>query len=158
MGDAQNIVMENAQIIFRNFKGEAGPFNNPGDRNFCVVLTPEQAEILREDGWNVKFPEPKEDGDVRDPYLPVAVKYNHYPPNINVITSAGRQHLGEDTVDMLDWADIASVDLTIRPYNWEAAGNTGVKAYVKSMFVILNEDPLERKYALQEAERNQAQD
>jgi hypothetical protein len=55
--------------------------------------------------------------------------------------------LGEDECILLDWADILTVDLIIRPYHWNVNGRTGVKAYLKSIFVVINEDYLELKYA-----------
>jgi hypothetical protein len=56
----------------------------------------------------------------------------------------------EDTVEILDWADIDNVDLMIRPYDWaikrgkdEASGR---KAYLQSLYITIIEDPLQLKY------------
>jgi hypothetical protein len=48
---------------------------------------------------------------------------------------------------MLDWADITNVDMIIRPFSWEVQGKTGIKAYLKSIFVTIQEDALEIKYS-----------
>ena len=64
-----------------------------------------------------------------------------------MITSKGRVELGEEECILLDWADIDKVDLIIRPYHWNVNGRTGVKAYLKSIFVVIHEDYLELKYA-----------
>ena len=55
------------------------------------------------------------------------------------------------TIDSLDYVEILNVDLTITPYVWEANGNSGVKAYLGTMYVTIAEDPLDAKYADEEA-------
>jgi hypothetical protein len=144
------VVMENVRIIFRNFKGREGRFNREGDRGFSVLLDDDTAKKMERDGWNVKYLRPREGDEEnrRQPHLPVTIKYGKgRPPLIVMITSRGRTNLSEDEVDILDWADITNVDLIVRPYEWVVSGNTGLKAYLKSMFVTIEEDYLERKYS-----------
>ena len=143
------ISIENAQIGFRNFSGRGDMYNAEGQRNFCVFLDEETAHALAEDGWNVKWPKNMTEDDTRQPHLQVSIKYSPYPPNIVMVTqSNGKQKLTEETIGLLDDADIETVDLRIRPYNWTLQdGRTGVKAYVKDMYVVIQEDPFAYKYA-----------
>jgi hypothetical protein len=141
-----NIVIENARIGFRNFSGNAGKFNPAGRRNFCVFLDPKLGSVLENDGWNVRWLQPRDEADEQTPYLQVAVSYENISPKIVLVTKKGKTVLEDDTVNLLDWAEIESVDLIIRPYNWEVQGKSGVKAYVKSMYVTIVEDEFESKY------------
>jgi hypothetical protein len=76
----------------------------------------------------------------------VAVSFGKNPPRIVLITSRGKTNLDESMVSLLDWADIENVDMIVRPYNWDVNGKTGIKAYVKSLYVTIREDELELKY------------
>lgn len=146
----ETLLIEDADIMFRNFAGREQTFNSEGDRNFCVMLDsrPDLVERLTKDGWNVKYLKPREEGDEPRPYLQVKVSYGKgRPPRCVMITSRQRTDLGADEVAILDVVDIKKVDLIIRPYSWEVNGKQGVKAYLKTIMVTLNEDELERKYA-----------
>ena len=146
MARNNNVTIENARIIFRNFSGKEDRYNRAGDRNFCVVLTEEVAEDLVKDGWNVNWLEPREEGDDRQAFLKVTVKFGKNPPRIMVVTERGKKSLDEDGVNLLDWAEINNVDLIIRPYDWDINGKTGRTAYLNSIYVTIEEDPLEAKY------------
>lgn len=142
----KNIIIEDARIGFRNFSGKEGKYNPAGRRNFCVFLDSKIAEELIGDGWNIRYLEPRDPDDDKQAYLQVAVNFSNIPPKIIVITSKNKTTLEESTVNMLDWAEIENVDLIIRPYNWDVNGKSGVKAYIKSMYVTLVEDEFEKKY------------
>lgn len=141
-----NVVLENARIGFRNFSGAEGKFNKEGDRNFVVFLEPEIAEQMARDGWNIKQLNPRDEDDAPQAYIQISVGYKGRPPKIVMVTGKGKTPVDESMVSILDWAEIETSDLIIRPYEWEVNGKTGVKAYLKSLFVTLVEDELDRKY------------
>lgn len=148
MAQLEKHMIENAHVIFRNFAGREMTFNSEGDRNFCILLDSKVADDLKSQGWNIKYLRAREEGDEPQAYIQVAVNYKKgRPPRVVIITSRGRLDLGADEVEMLDYADIKNVDVIINPYPWEVNGNKGVKAYLKSAFVTINEDELELKYS-----------
>jgi hypothetical protein len=147
------VSIEGTRIMFRNFAGKEGQFNRAGDRNFAVPLDPETATRMVEDGWNVKQLRPREEGDQPQDYVQVSVSYKNKAPRVILVTSRGRTELKEDELDILDYAEIANVDLILNPYKWviPARGKdeekSGVKAYLKAIYITLREDEFEKKYA-----------
>lgn len=141
-----NIVVENARLIFKNFAGEESKFNRAGNRNFCVILDGDSAEDLRQMGWNVKALKPREDEDEPTYYLQVTVAFGNFPPKVVMISGKTKTVLDEESIDTLDYAEIANVDLIIRPYHWEVNGKEGIKAYLKTMYVTIEQDVFAGKY------------
>jgi hypothetical protein len=142
------VLMESVRIIFRNFRGEPGPYNQEGRRSFAVLLDETVAQTLAADDWNVKWLKPRSEEEEEAPqaYLPVAIRFDVYPPRVVLITSRGRTNLDDGSIEMLDWADIVNVDLIVRGNPWEVNEKRGLKAYVQSMYVTIEEDALEMKY------------
>jgi hypothetical protein len=150
MAEGKTFMVENARLIFRNFAGKEGQYNREGDRNFSVILDPKTARVMEKDGWNVKYLTAREEGEDNTPYIQVAVNFKNRPPRVVMITSSGRTNLNEESVEVLDWADIRVADLIARAYDWVVNGKSGTKAYLQSLFVTIEEDELERKYAVME--------
>jgi hypothetical protein len=145
---AKTFMVENANLIFRNFTGKEGQYNREGVRNFAVTLDPKVADRMLNDGWNVRFLASRDEGEPDTPYIQVEVNFKNRPPRVVMLTDTSRTNLDEQTVEVLDWADIRTADLIARAYEWTVNGKSGIKAYLQSLFVTIEEDALERKYAV----------
>lgn len=143
--------IDDARIIYRNFRGEGSKFNREGDRNFALIIPNEEmADALAKEGWNVKIKPPREEGDDPFIFLPVKVKFNDRGPQVYLVTGARRNRLDEETVGMIDDIDICAVNLDVRPYDWEVNGKTGRTAYLQSIEVIQEIDRFAARFAEEE--------
>lgn len=139
--------IDDARIIYRNFSGAPSKFNREGDRNFAVVITDENAaNALIDEGWNVKVRAPREEGEMPFMYLPVKVKFNDRGPQVYLQTNDNLNRLDEESVGVLDNVDIISVDLDIRPFDWDVNGRTGRTAYLQSMKVTQQVDRFAERF------------
>ena len=140
--------IDDARIIFKNFEGRGDKFNREGDRNFSLLIEDENtANALIKEGWNVKIKPGREEGD--DPFmrLPVKVKFTDSGPNVYLVTGNRRNELDEESIGCLDNIEIESVDMDIRPYDWEVNGRTGRTAYLQSMEVVQRIDRFAARYS-----------
>jgi hypothetical protein len=153
---ARNVLeIEDARIIYRNFAGVGSKYNREGDRNFAVIIPNEEiCNELVENGWNVKIKPPRDEDDSPFMYLPVKVKFNSRGPAAYVRSGKSVQRLTEETIGMLDEIDIASVDMDLRPYDWEVNGKTGRSAYLQAIDVEQNIDRFGARYADSDELRN----
>lgn len=142
----KNLVVENGRIAFRNFAGEESKYNRKGNRNFCVIFDKEQGEELLAQGWNMKLLQARNEDEEDSYMLQVTVAYGKISPKIYLISGRKKTLMDEDSVGIIDYAEIETVDMVIRPYNWEVNGKTGVKAYIKDMYVVIREDIFTNKY------------
>lgn len=147
----EDIIIENAHLLpgaFKNFSGRPDKYNRAGSRSFCVAIDDENlAKKLIDDGWNIRILAPRDEDESPRYYIQVQVSFENKPPRIVMLTGRNRTNLDEESVDCLDYAEMLNVDLTISPYNWEVNGKTGVKAYLRNMYVTIREDRLAEKYA-----------
>lgn len=144
------LYMENVRIIFKNFSGKEGPYNEEGVRSFnAIIEDPDLANRLMEDGWNVK-PLKNDDPTAEQEWtLPVAVSYKKIPPLVEMLMGDRKVSLTEDNVGELDYHRILSADVFIAPsvYTSRITGRDQVKAYLRSMAVNVELDPIAAKYA-----------
>lgn len=143
----EDLIIENGQIIFRNFSGKESKYNREGCRNFCVVIgESDLTQKLMDDGWNVRSLPPRDEDEDLKYYLPVTVNFMNIPPKVLMITRKSKIRLTEESVDSLDFAEIKNADIVIRPYHWNVNEKTGIKAYLKSLYITIDEDAFAEKY------------
>ena len=143
--------IDDARIIYRNFSGAGSKYNREGDRNFAVIIPEkEMADALIAEGWNVKVKPPRDEDDDPFMFLPIKVKFNDRGPNAYLQTGARMNRLDEESIACLDDVDIISVDMDVRPYDWEVNGKAGRTAYLQSIKVIQEIDRFAARYAEEE--------
>lgn len=139
--------IDDARIIYRNFAGRGSKYNREGDRNFSLLIEdPETAEALAKDGWNVKIKPARDEDDTPFMQLPIKLKFTDRGPNVYLQSGNKRIKLDEESVACLDDIDILSVDMDIRPYDWDVNGKTGRTAYLHSMCVTQEVDRFADRY------------
>jgi hypothetical protein len=154
-GPKNPFYLDDRPVIFPWFSGKETPMNRAGDRNFGVVLTPQQADELVKAGYNVKSRRPKgEDGqpDMSAPetlYLKCKINFNsNKPPRVVLVTCIDdvckRTPMDDVNVALLDRQDIDHVDVKITPYDREASDTR--TAYVQNLYVFVNLDKLDARH------------
>lgn len=172
-----DLTFEGAKIVFRNFAGVGNQFNREGARNFSIVIPSVDAALaLYDAGWNVGVKAQKQEdkdairatNDLKERiqilsdrgvlddalfHLKTTVNFNSKrPAEIFLITEVGKKpvKLDENTVAQLDLADIVSCDIIVSPYAWTSPRGSGITAYLKTMYVLIQQDPFAAKYAYDE--------
>lgn len=140
--------INNARLVYRNFQGRGDKFNREGDRNFSVVIPSQEiADKLAADGWNLKVKPARDDQELPFITLPVKIKFNDRGPACYLVANSNMTRLSEDMVGILDDIDIESVDLDIRPYDWEVNGKRGRTAYLQGISVVQKVDRFAERFA-----------
>ena len=146
----ENLKLENATIGrggFRNFSGEKTRYNRDGKRTFTVILEEELGHRLEEEGWHIRYREPQAEGEPTIALLTVEVRFGEYPPKVIMIVGEDKTPLDETNIDILDTAEIVRADMVIRPYNWTVDDNSGTKAYLKTLYVTVEDDDFGGRYS-----------
>ena len=157
IGPRDLLQIDDAKICYRNFRGEAGMYNDEGDRSFSLIIPNQEiADMLMENknrydvGWNVKISQPREEGAMPFMHLPVKVKFNDRGPKVYLISGNNKRLLQEDKIEMLDYIDIRSVDMDIAPHDGEARFGAFRKAYLRAIYVTQEVDRFAARFAEEE--------
>lgn len=165
------ILIENAVLINRNFKGEERRHpetkkivNSKGATNFCVALSEEVADFLMEyripkdpaRAFNVQVKPAKDrDGNIieGDPLIFIQVKITYpeaYPdlhPEITQFSSKGREKITKETLHELDRVYINNADVKFRPRPYTMDdGRIGLTAYLTKLNFDILEDDMDTKW------------
>lgn len=139
--------IDDAKIIFKNFEGRGDKFNREGDRNFSLLIEdPDTADAMVKKGWNVRIKPGRDEDEGPFMRLPVKVKFTDYGPNVYLNSAGNVTKLDEEMIGCLDNIDIESVNMDIRPYDWDVNGRTGRTAYLQSMEVVQRIDRFAARY------------
>lgn len=146
------VLIDDAKILWPNFAGARGRYNQEGDRNFRVVVDDQEiADALMDRGCNLKIKESEEPGDLPFMYFEVKVSYRFDPPVVYLRSGSSRVQLNEDTIGTLDRVDMLRVDLDIKfGREWTQNGITARTAYLDKMEVIQEVDRFAARYAEEE--------
>lgn len=142
-----NIVLSDTRVFFRNFSGNVSQYNRAGARTFACELPVDFAQQLVSDGINVKYSKDA-DGfpDPERPFISVKVRYDVKPPKIFLVEGNTKTLLSEETVGILDSADIVRADLVITPAFYDVNGNTGFSNYLKTAYFTIEADEFADRY------------
>lgn len=139
----------NCHLMFSNFEGKEGRYNDEGARNFNIRLNQKDADYLTDEGFRVR-PVPPKDPDAEPLFLlKVNVMFKDDPkdsrnPKILLKNNHGNKKLDENSVQILDWADIENVNVSINPYN--SPKNDHTTAYLNMLIAQMHEDPFEAEF------------
>lgn len=163
--------IDDARMMFPNFEGREEKYNHRGDKNFVLAIDERELyaeevkslmerypyfeledgmmlhDVLMALGWNVRIKPPREEGDSYFITLGVKVKFNDRGPDVYLKSGDNPVlELDEEGAGCLDNMDILSVDMDIRPYDWEINGKEGRTAYLQSIHVVQRVNRFAQRY------------
>lgn len=142
------IELEDVKVkwAFSHFDGREDTYNGEGDHNFTIMLSDEDADRLREDGWAIRTMPGYEEGDPPENLLKVKISYKYEAPKIFLIK--GERKLRADERDLRDIRrdTCEQLDVIIRPSRWVNGKNSGITAYVKELYAKVKVSRFSEKY------------
>ena len=133
------LIVKDAAILFSNFAGNPDTYHpNGGNRVFNLVLSDQFADILKNEGWNVKGRE-NQDGDIT--YM-TEIRVNmesNWPPMVVLYSEfRGRKTstvLDVDSIGRLDSGRYSNIKMAINPHEHNV-GQYKVKGYLRELRLI----------------------
>lgn len=144
------LILNNANIGYKNFGGRVNPMNKYGERSFVIFFDDEEAKMMEDQGWNIKWPKEKLDNpeSEKQAFLPVKIRFktrDGRPTSLKIVKIVGDNHslLGEEDAGDLDKVRLLNVDLRIRPFEFEPGRYS---AFLDTLYATVEMDPFMEKY------------
>ena len=153
----KSLVIKDAEIYFKNFRGKELPIYNPsGKRTFCVRIDGRKAKKLKKEGWAIKEVYINKSQTKKRWILPVTIYDTWADTKLNSQAIQHTRHLprssrsskefaiigNEDlrlckqlshhSMGLLDIANITNSQMVIRGYEWDVNGKQGIKAFLRT--------------------------
>lgn len=145
--DGREVTIENLtndDLIYRNFRGEGGAYNQEGKRNFNVVIRDEEvANRLADMQFRIKQ-KFNEDGAW---VLKIHVNFlSKYPPEVTYVNGRKMEHIGESTAYILDKKKAECVDIRFIGSKSKKSRDEFLDAYLDSLYFVGKIDILKDKW------------
>lgn len=144
-------VIRNVEMIYPNFEGRKGIYNDSGKRNFKIVLDDDTAKMLKDNGWtSVTYKQSKNDPDVGRWEMKVNVRFDKFPPRIVLTNSSGHRFLNEENAGLIDHLKFEKIDIRLSPYNYfdRRTNEPCCSAYLEAFYGTIFEDELDKEYGV----------
>ena len=147
--------VESPEIFMINFAGRKTDSNPNGHRQFSLKLPSiEYAEQMKEEGWSVWYTKESERYGDATPCITVEMRWQSNPelkwlnPKIYKCTRKNPNGtlIPEELIDELENDEIEDIVLDIRLRYWTINGKSGIKAYVDSMWLKIEDDDPSGKF------------
>lgn len=123
-------------LLFRNFGCKDGQYKALYP-NFNAVITPECAEKLIDEGFNVKEYEDR-DGNVMY-RIKINCRFDNFPPKVYKVCGKKKVRLDEVSIGDLDRDEIVRVDMTL-------SRSSGGATYLSTGYFTIDEDEIDKLY------------
>lgn len=168
MINERTIQLENIEFMFTpNLEGRQEKYNRAGDRYFNIVVDPEDVDILRDYGVNVKqyTPRPRDDGSELPEglgvvyFFKVNVYYMYTKPTVVIVHDNGqtgideeldsvhKTYLDESGIGLVDSMEIELCDVILNRREPSENG-TYARINLKTMYIRVKPDPLQAKWGI----------
>lgn len=152
----KSVIWDDVVILgrsFRNFDGAPKPWTPRGQKGpiqFAIALTEDRVDELASEGVEVLYTKPWPDAPADwepTPFVNIHMRFDNFPPKVWMVTETRKVELTEETLGLLNYAEIVSADLKFNISHYKAPTGEGVKLYAQTLYVVIDEDPLDAKYA-----------
>lgn len=148
--ELKDLAPDEIKWAFSHIDGREDTFNEKGQRDIIVIVSREAADELATLGWTIKAYERQnaDEGDEPEYTFRVRISYKFEAPRIYLIK--GRKKIFVDNPDMLNSVrrdNTRKISLIATPSRWTQPGRSGVSAYIKEMYIEVEESRLEAMYA-----------